>query len=169
MNVLLLLMLHVLCCAVLGLRKKTPNLPTSYTSCRLNPHDQLGRLCVYGIYKKILRAPTKENALVLIAVDIEGRTHRSRTRLESELPPQQVQRPAQCWRASQGGEVDCDSQQGWTLTAVTQEKHLLFLWFDLFWGHKELERTEQLSTVDSFDFSFPPPHCSCQFYWHYEI
>ena len=36
------------------------NLPTSCTSCRLNPHDQLGRLCVYGIYKRSLRAPTKE-------------------------------------------------------------------------------------------------------------
>ena len=32
-----------------------------------------------------LRAPTKENALVLIAVDIGGKKHR-RTRLESELP-----------------------------------------------------------------------------------
>ena len=42
-------------------------------SCRLNPHDQLGRLCVYGIYKRSLRAPTKENTLVLIAVDIEGK------------------------------------------------------------------------------------------------
>ena len=29
------------------LRKKTQNLPTSSTSCRLNPHHQLGRLCVY--------------------------------------------------------------------------------------------------------------------------
>jgi len=26
----------------------------------INPHDQLGRLCVYGIYKRSLRAPTKE-------------------------------------------------------------------------------------------------------------
>ena len=33
-------------------------------------HDQLGRLRVYEIYKRPLRAPTKENALVLIAVDI---------------------------------------------------------------------------------------------------
>ena len=31
------------------LRKKTQNLPTSGASCRLNPHDQLSRLCVYGI------------------------------------------------------------------------------------------------------------------------
>ena len=41
---------------------------------RLNPHDQLSRLCVYEIYKKPLRAPTKENALALIAVDIGGET-----------------------------------------------------------------------------------------------
>ena len=36
-------------------------------------HDQLGRLRVYEIYKRPLRAPTKENALVLIAVDIGGK------------------------------------------------------------------------------------------------
>ena len=30
-------------------------------------------LCVYGIYKRTLRAPTTENALVLIAVDIGGK------------------------------------------------------------------------------------------------
>ena len=30
------------------------------TSFRLNPPDQLGRLCVYGIYTKSLRAPTKK-------------------------------------------------------------------------------------------------------------
>jgi len=51
------------------LRRKTQNLPTSCTSSRLNPHDQLGRLCVYGIYKRPLKTPTKENTLVLIAVD----------------------------------------------------------------------------------------------------
>ena len=55
------------------LRKKTQNLPTSCTSCRLNPQDQLGRLCVYGIYKRTLRAPSKENVLVLIAVHIGGK------------------------------------------------------------------------------------------------
>ena len=54
------------------LRKKTPN-PNSYTSFRLNPHNKLGRLCDYGIYKRALRAPTKENALVLIAVDTGGK------------------------------------------------------------------------------------------------
>ena len=32
--------------------------------------NQLGRFYVYGIYKRILKAPTKENTLVLIAVDI---------------------------------------------------------------------------------------------------
>ena len=55
------------------LRKKTPNLPASCISCRLNSHNQPGRLCVYGIYKRPLRAPTKENKLVLIAVDIIGK------------------------------------------------------------------------------------------------
>ena len=55
------------------LRKNNQNFPTSCTGCRLNPHDQLGRLCVYGIYKRSLRVPTKENTLVLIAVDIGGK------------------------------------------------------------------------------------------------
>ena len=34
---------------------------------------QLDRLCVYGIYKRTIRSPTKENALVLIVVDIGGK------------------------------------------------------------------------------------------------
>ena len=46
---------------------------SSYQLYRLNPHGQLGRLCVYGMYKRTLRAPTKENALVLIVVDIGGK------------------------------------------------------------------------------------------------
>ena len=54
-------------------KEETQNLPTSCTSCKLNPHNQLGRLCVYGIYKRTLRAPTKENALVVIAVDVGGK------------------------------------------------------------------------------------------------
>ena len=90
-------------------KEEDPNPPTSGTSSRLNPQDQPGRLCDCGRYKGH-RAPAKEDALVLIAGDMEATTQ-SRTGLESELPPQQVQRPAQCWRASQGGEVDCDSQQ----------------------------------------------------------
>ena len=54
-------------------KKTTQNLPTSCINCRLNPHNQLGSLCVYGIYKRTLRTPTEENALVLIAVDIGGK------------------------------------------------------------------------------------------------
>ena len=42
-------------------------------SCRINPHNQLGRLCVCEIYKRSLRVPTKENTLILIAVDIGGK------------------------------------------------------------------------------------------------
>ena len=55
------------------LRKKTQNLPTSCTGFGLNPHDKLGRLCVYGISERTLKVLTKENALVLIAVDIGGK------------------------------------------------------------------------------------------------
>jgi len=51
-------------------KEEDQNLPTSYTSCRLNPQDQPDRLCVYGIYKRTLRAPTKANTLVMTAVDI---------------------------------------------------------------------------------------------------
>ena len=54
-------------------KEEDPKSPTSRTSCRLNPHDQLGRLCVYGIYERSLRAPTKENVLVLIAMDVGGK------------------------------------------------------------------------------------------------
>ena len=60
-------------CPEVWLRKKTQNLPTIFTSSRLNPLNQLGRLCVYVIYKRLLRAPTKENTLILIAVDTEGK------------------------------------------------------------------------------------------------
>ena len=51
-------------------KEEDPNLPTS---CRLDPQGQLGRLCVHGIYKRTLISPTKENSLVLIAVDIGGK------------------------------------------------------------------------------------------------
>ena len=51
-------------------KEEEPNFPTSYTSGRLNPHDQLGRVCVYG---RPLRAPTKENTLALIAAEVGGK------------------------------------------------------------------------------------------------
>ena len=115
-------------------KEEDPNLPTSCTSCRLNPHNQLGRLCVYGIYKRSLRAPTKENALVLIAVDIGGKNTQ-----EEDL--------IILWAAPTAGPEISMVLEGilgrwgglWlpaterTLTAVTQEKHLLFLFFDLFY------------------------------------
>ena len=115
------------------LRKKIQNLPTSYTSCRLNPHDQQGRLCVYGIYKRSLRAPTKENTQVLIAVDIVGKNTQEYNQIR-------------IWAAPTAGPEISTMLEGmlgrwgglWlpvrerTLTAVTQEKHWLFLSFDLF-------------------------------------
>ena len=52
-------------------KEEDPKPSNSCTRCRLNPHDQLVRL--YEIYKRSLRVPTKENAVVLIAVDIGGK------------------------------------------------------------------------------------------------
>ena len=45
----------------------------SCTAGRFFTYNHLGRLCVYGIYKRSLSTPTKENALVVIAVDIGGK------------------------------------------------------------------------------------------------
>ena len=54
-------------------KEEDPKPSNQLYSCRVNPQDQLGRLCVYGIYKRTLRILTKENALVLTAVDIGGK------------------------------------------------------------------------------------------------
>ena len=54
-------------------KEENPKPSHQLTSCRLNLHDQLSRLCVYGIYKGPLRPPTKENILAVIAVDIGGK------------------------------------------------------------------------------------------------
>ena len=64
-------------------------------------------------YKKGHRAlPQKKPRQLWQLWTLEARTPRSRTRLESELPRQQGQRPAQCWRVSRGVEVHGDSQRG---------------------------------------------------------
>ena len=45
------------------------------TNGRLNPNDQLGRLCVYGIYKRTMKVSTKENAFSLWQLwTLEART-----------------------------------------------------------------------------------------------
>ena len=51
-------------------KEKDPKPSHQLYKLQINPHNQLSRLCVDRIYKRILRAPTKENALALIAVDI---------------------------------------------------------------------------------------------------
>lgn len=55
------------------LRKRIENLSISCTSCRLNPHDQLGRLCVYGMYKRTVNVPTRESTSALEVVDMGGK------------------------------------------------------------------------------------------------
>ena len=63
---------------------------------------------------------------------LEARTHRSRTRLESEQPPQQVQRPAALeGTLGEWGGLWLPVRER-TLTEVIQEKHLLFLCFDFY-------------------------------------
>lgn len=52
------------------LRERMVNFRNSYTSFRINPHAQLGKLCVYGMYKRAVSVPTEENALE--AVDMEA-------------------------------------------------------------------------------------------------
>ena len=71
-----------------------PNLPAN---CRLNPHDEPGGLCVCGIDKRPLSAPTEETVPALMAADTGGKN--TQEQLQSELPPQQVQRSAQCREA----------------------------------------------------------------------
>ena len=54
-------------------KEEDPKPSHQLTSCRLNPQDPIGRLCVCGAYERPLSAPAKENALVVIAVDIGGK------------------------------------------------------------------------------------------------
>ena len=76
---------------------------------------------------------------------MEARTPRTRTKLVSRLPPPQVQRSAQCWRASEGGEVDCDSQRGRGLWQQWLKKNIYYSYV-------------LTCSVDSFFFPllFPP-------------
>lgn len=60
----------------------------------------------------MMRVPTKENALDLVVVDMKARAHSSDATLESELSPQQAQRPAQGWRIAQEVEVGGGLQPG---------------------------------------------------------
>jgi len=79
-----------------------------------------------------MRDPEKESALTLADVDIRSRNTQEWTILESELSPQQVQRPAQYCRASQGDKVDCDSQQGKRCFSLDSRKIFIILIFYLF-------------------------------------
>ena len=150
------------------LRQKTQNFSTNCTSYRLNPHDQLGRLCLYGIYKRTLRAPTKENALVLIAVDIGGKNTQEKDQIRLWAAPTspEIITVLEGILGRWGG-LWLPARQR-TQTAVTQEKHLLFLCFDLFCSFFWI-----CFSFTFFPFLFfflpPAPCCSCQFYWHYEI
>ena len=91
------------------------------------------RLCAYGIYKRTLRASTKENTLVLIAVYIGGKNTQQYDQIRVWAAP------TACPETNTVLEDTLEGRDGlWLparkrmLTEVTQEKHLLFLYFDLF-------------------------------------
>ena len=113
------------------LRKKTQNLPTGCTSW-LNPHDQLGRLCVYGIYERTLRIPTRENPLVLIAVDIGGKKHKGIGPDENLSCPHSRSRDQHSagWHPREGRWTVTPARER-NLTAVTQEKTFIIRMFVL--------------------------------------
>ena len=93
------------------LRKRTKSLPTSCRSCILNPHDRLGRTCVYGIYKRTVRIPTKEN-LVLAAVDIGGKKMQEWVQVKVWAATTAGSKTSPVLEGIPGGAVDCDSQWG---------------------------------------------------------
>ena len=139
------------------LRKKTQNLPTSCTRCRLNPHNQLSRICVYGIYKRSLRAPTKENALVLIAVDIGGKNTEEEDQIRIRAAPTAGPEISTVLEGILGRWSGLWLQRGKGLcTAVTPE-NIYYSYVLTYY-------------VDSLDFfPFFPPILELSFYWHYEI
>ena len=136
------------------LGKKTQNLPSSCTGCRLSPHDQLGRLCVSGMYKRPLSAPTKENALALIAVDIGGKNTQEKDQIRIWAAPTAGPETSTVLEGilGRGGGLWLPVRER-MLTAVTQ-KNIYYSYF-------------LICSVDSFGFfpffliSFPPLYCSC--------
>ena len=54
-------------------KEEDPKASQQLYQLHIKPTRSLGRLCVYGIDKRSLRAPTKENSLALIAVDTGGK------------------------------------------------------------------------------------------------
>ena len=142
------------------LRKRVKNLPTSCTSCRLNPHDQVGRLCVYAIYKLTMRAPTKENLLILAAVDRRGKNTQEQGQMRLWAVPTAGPEKSPVLEGIIG-------RQKWTVTHREGKdiynwylrKELLFLYFDWF-----------CSWFWSFFLLFFPLCCwGCWFYYYYSL
>ena len=101
------------------LRDRTQNLPTSGTSCRLNPHNQLGKLCVYEYTKGSWEVPQQKAHYQMWTIEARRRGHR--TRLESQVSPQPIQRPARYWR--QGG---LDSERGERRWQLRSKKNIYY-------------------------------------------
>ena len=116
------------------------------------------------MYQRSLRAPTKENSLVLTAVDIEGKNTQEKDQIRVWDAPTAG---PEISTVLEGILARCElwlSGRERTLTAVTQEKHLLFLCLDLFYRFCWI-------SFSFFPSLLPPPLlcCSCRIYWNYEI
>ena len=77
-------------------KEEDPKASRHLHQLQIKSTHQPGSLCVCGIDKGSLRAPTKENALALMAVDPGGKNSEAEDQTEPKLPPQQLQRSAQC-------------------------------------------------------------------------
>ena len=111
--------------------KKTPNLPASCTGCRLTPHDELGGRCVYGNMKGTESALSRKRTSS-VSCGHWGQEHAGAGPGQTALPPAgpEISTVLEGILGRWGG-LWLPARER-TLTAVTQEKHLLFLHFDLF-------------------------------------
>ena len=88
--------------------------------------------------KNTMSVPTKENSLLLIPMDIEGKQMREQHQVPSQsLQPVQNPAPTQHWRASEQAQVDCGSwwEQGHWELRPWENIYFFFLCFDslCFW------------------------------------
>jgi len=87
--------------------------------------------------KNTMSVPTKENSLLLIPMDIEGKQMREQHQVPSQsLQPVQNPAPTQHWRASEQAQVDCGSWWEQDTESWDPGKTFIFfffmLWFTMF-------------------------------------
>ena len=136
----------------------------SCTNCTLNLHDKPDRLFVFGIYKRTVRAPTKENTSsdscgpgrqehMGVGPDYNLSCSHGRARDQRNVG----EHPGEMrWTVIPSEGKDADSSES--------KKKLLSLCFDLFCRFCWFFFFFSLCLSSFFPLCY-----SCQFYWHYEI